>query len=93
MYSDDFECLNRQSGRGDNSDSDDYTSRTRKVLIENNIAVLVEKPLAANVEQGREIVEIANKKNAVVAVGHSERCNPVVQAIKKTRYRAEIYRS
>ena len=54
-----------------------------KVLIENNIAVLVEKPLAANVEQGREIVEIAGKKGTVVAVGHSERCNPVVQAIKR----------
>ena len=54
-----------------------------KVCIENNIAVLIEKPLAANVEQGREIVELAKKKNSVVAVGHSERCNPVVQAIKR----------
>ncbi len=54
-----------------------------KVLIQNNIAVLIEKPLAANVEQGREIVDLAKKKNAVVAVGHSERCNPVVQAIKR----------
>ncbi|MBN1974136.1 MAG: Gfo/Idh/MocA family oxidoreductase [Sedimentisphaerales bacterium] len=54
-----------------------------KVFIENNIAVLIEKPLAANVEQGREIVELSKRKNAVVAVGHSERCNPVVQAIKR----------
>ena len=54
-----------------------------KAFIENNIAVLIEKPLAANVEEGREIVELAKKKDAVVAVGHSERCNPVVQAIKR----------
>jgi predicted dehydrogenase len=54
-----------------------------KLLIENNIAVLIEKPLAANIEQARAIVELAKSKNVVAAVGHSERCNPVVQAIKR----------
>lgn len=54
-----------------------------KVFIENNIAVMIEKPLAANVGQAREIVELAKKHNTVVAVGHSERCNPVVQAMKR----------
>ncbi|RKY21847.1 MAG: hypothetical protein DRP62_07735 [Planctomycetota bacterium] len=54
-----------------------------KVFIENNIAVMIEKPLAADVEQCRGIVELAKKRNCVAAVGHSERCNPVVQAIKR----------
>ena len=54
-----------------------------KIFIENNIAVMIEKPLAADVRQGRKIVELAKKNNNVVAVGHSERCNPVVQAIKR----------
>ena len=54
-----------------------------KLFIQNNIAVLIEKPLAVNVEQGKEIVELASTKDTVVAVGHSERCNPVVQAIKR----------
>ena len=54
-----------------------------KIFIENNIAVMIEKPLAADVRQGRKIVELAKKNNTVVAVGHSERCNPVVQAIKR----------
>jgi predicted dehydrogenase len=54
-----------------------------KLFIENNIAVLIEKPLAENIEQGRKIVELAKSKNLVAAVGHSERCNPVVQAIKR----------
>ncbi len=54
-----------------------------KFFIENNIAVMIEKPLALNVEQGKEIVELAQKKNVVAAVGHSERCNPVVQAMKR----------
>jgi predicted dehydrogenase len=44
---------------------------------------MIEKPLAANVEEAKEIVELANKHNCPVAVGHSERCNPVVQAIKR----------
>ena len=54
-----------------------------KIFIENNIAVMIEKPLAVDVEEGRKIVELAKKKNSLVAVGHSERCNPVVQAMKR----------
>ena len=54
-----------------------------EVFIKNNIAVLVEKPLAATVKEGRKIVDLANKKNSVVAVGHSERCNPVAQVLKR----------
>jgi len=54
-----------------------------KKFIENNIAVLIEKPLAASVEQAESIVRMAKEKNVVAAVGHSERCNPVVQAMKR----------
>jgi predicted dehydrogenase len=54
-----------------------------KGFIENNIAVMIEKPLAASVAQAREIVDLAKKHNTIVAVGHSERCNPVVQAMKR----------
>jgi predicted dehydrogenase len=54
-----------------------------KIFIKNGIAVLIEKPLAANVREGRKIVSLARRSNSVVAVGHSERCNPVVQAMKR----------
>jgi predicted dehydrogenase len=54
-----------------------------KTFIKKKIAVLIEKPLAANVREGKKIVALARKNNGVVAVGHSERCNPVVQAIKR----------
>ena len=54
-----------------------------EIFLKNNIAVLIEKPLAANVEEGEKIVELAKETDTVVAVGHSERCNPVVQAIKR----------
>ncbi len=54
-----------------------------KVFIKNNISVMIEKPLAANVKEGRKIVSLAKKNNCLVAVGHSERCNPVSQALKR----------
>ena len=54
-----------------------------KLFIENNISVMIEKPLAVTVEQARQIVELAEANDVVVGVGHSERCNPVVQAMKR----------
>lgn len=54
-----------------------------KLFIEQRIPVLIEKPLASSVEEGRQIVRLAKQYNTVVAVGHSERCNPVVQAMKR----------
>ena len=54
-----------------------------KLFIENGVAVMIEKPLAADSAQGMQIVELAKKYNCIAAVGHSERCNPVVQAMKR----------
>ncbi|MBM4103181.1 MAG: Gfo/Idh/MocA family oxidoreductase [Planctomycetes bacterium] len=56
-----------------------------ELFISKRIPVLIEKPLASSVEEGRRIVELSKKYNAVVAVGHSERCNPVVQAMKRLK--------
>jgi predicted dehydrogenase len=54
-----------------------------EIFIKSGIAVMIEKPLAADVAEGRKIVSLAKENNCVVAVGHSERCNPVVQAMKR----------
>jgi predicted dehydrogenase len=54
-----------------------------KLFIENNVPVMIEKPLAVDVKESKKIVRLAKKKNVVVGVGHSERCNPVVQAMKR----------
>jgi len=56
-----------------------------KLFIENSVAVMIEKPLATDVGQAQHIVELAKKHGVVAAVGHSERCNPVVQAMKRLR--------
>ena len=46
--------------------------------IQRNIAVLVEKPLAATPEQADEIVHAAYRTGVPVQVGHVERFNPAV---------------
>ena len=54
-----------------------------ELFLRHRIPVLIEKPLAPNVKEGRRIVSLARRFDTVVAVGHSERCNPVAQAIKR----------
>lgn len=54
-----------------------------RIFLKKRIPVLIEKPLAASAREGRKIVSMAKRYNTVVAVGHSERCNPVAQAIKR----------
>jgi len=44
-----------------------------KIFIKHKKAVLIEKPLAADVKEGKKIVALARKTDSVVAVGHSER--------------------
>jgi hypothetical protein len=54
------------------------------LLLSHRIPVLIEKPLAASAAEGRKIdCRWPPRFDTVVAVGHSERCNPVVQAMKR----------
>ena len=50
--------------------------------IERGIHVLIEKPIASNVEEGRDIIAAARRAGVTLMVGHVERFNPAVQAIK-----------
>jgi predicted dehydrogenase len=67
-----------------------YHRDLAKIFIENGIAVMIEKPIAASVEEAQEIVDLAKKHNVVAAVGHSERCNPAVQAMKRLNIEAKF---
>lgn len=51
--------------------------------IARNIHVLVEKPIASSVEEGREIVAAAARTGVTLMVGHVERFNPAVAAVKQ----------
>jgi predicted dehydrogenase len=50
--------------------------------IARGVHVLVEKPIAPSVEEGRTIIAAARRARVVLMVGHVERFNPTVQAIK-----------
>jgi predicted dehydrogenase len=50
--------------------------------IARGLHVLVEKPVASNVAEGREIIAAAKKAGVTLMVGHVERFNPAVKAIK-----------
>src|SRR5690242_12723121 len=51
--------------------------------IARRIHLLVEKPIASSVEEGRQIVEAAQRAGVTLMVGHVERFNPAVTAIKQ----------
>jgi len=44
--------------------------------------VLVEKPIAATIEEGKRLIELAEKQNKQLMVGHIIRFNPAMQALK-----------
>ncbi len=58
--------------------------------IAREIHVLVEKPIASSVEEGHEIVNAAKKAGVTLMVGHVERFNPAVAAIKQAIKDEEI---
>lgn len=52
-------------------------------VIEAGIPLLVEKPLAATVAEARSVVDAAKKAGVTLAVGHIERHNPAISAVKR----------
>jgi predicted dehydrogenase len=50
--------------------------------IDRGVHVLVEKPIASSVEEGRAIITAARRMGVNLMVGHVERFNPAVEAIK-----------
>ncbi|NBC10872.1 MAG: Gfo/Idh/MocA family oxidoreductase [Planctomycetes bacterium] len=50
-------------------------------FLERGIACLIEKPLAANVAEAKQIADLAEQHHAVLQVGHTERFNPAVRAV------------
>ena len=50
--------------------------------IARGVHVLVEKPIASTVEEGHDIIAAARRAGVTLMVGHVERFNPAVEAIK-----------
>ena len=56
-----------------------------EALVPRGVACLIEKPLADSSQAGRAIVALAEEHGVTVAVGHTERFNPVVSAMTVDR--------
>ncbi|RPI52271.1 MAG: gfo/Idh/MocA family oxidoreductase [Acidobacteria bacterium] len=51
-------------------------------FLQRGTAVLVEKPLARDVREARQMIDAAAASGAVFGVGHTERYNPAVAAVR-----------
>lgn len=61
-------------------------------LIERGIHVLVEKPFTLTMEEGHSLIEQASARGVVLGVGHIERFNPAVIALKERLDQGELGR-
>lgn len=69
------------------------TTLHRDVAVEflrRGIACMIEKPLAATLEEADELVDLARRSGAVLQVGHIERFNPVVLELEKQRFQPKF---
>jgi predicted dehydrogenase len=51
-------------------------------FLEAGVAVLVEKPIAGSLEEADLLIEAARRSGSLLVVGHTERFNPAVQALR-----------
>jgi predicted dehydrogenase len=56
-------------------------------FLRRGIACLIEKPLAGDVEEAKQIVGWSREHNAVLQVGHIERFNPAIRAMQRLEIR------
>ena len=60
--------------------------------IQRGVAVLVEKPIAASLEEGRAMAQAARAAGVPLMVGHVERFNPAVMELKRRLLAGELGR-
>lgn len=53
-----------------------------KSALENSIHCFIEKPITATFDQAKEIINLAESKRLIVKVGHVERFNPALLALR-----------
>jgi len=69
------------------------TSLHKKIAVDAasaKINMLIEKPIADTVESAKEIINKAAENRAKLMIGHIERFNPIIPAIKKSIENTEV---
>jgi len=54
-----------------------------RFFLENNVDVLIEKPMTESLDQADALIEISDSRKLIMQVGHLERFNPAVVALGK----------
>ncbi|MBP1466829.1 Gfo/Idh/MocA family oxidoreductase [Candidatus Chloroploca sp. M-50] len=57
--------------------------RVAAEVIDYGVSVLIEKPIAATVEEGYALVDAARRRGVTLTVGHIERFNPAIISLKQ----------
>jgi len=60
----------------------DLHHRVGTMAIHHGANVLIEKPIAATVADGNQLIQLASERGVRLGVGHVERFNPVIGAMK-----------
>jgi len=60
-------------------------------LLNAGVHVLIEKPLARTVEEAERINRVAEERDLIVMVGHTERFNPAVRALAAVVHRPRFF--
>lgn len=61
-------------------------------IIDRGIPLLIEKPIAFTLEEGQSIIKAAKDKNVKLMIGHIERFNPAIIALKEMIAQEELGR-
>lgn len=59
-----------------------YHHRVAKMFLEHGVHILIEKPITVTLEQADELIDLASSNGLILQVGHIERFNPAVLAVK-----------
>ena len=51
-------------------------------FLQHDVDVLIEKPMTSTLEQADELIELAESRRRILQIGHLERFNPAVMALK-----------
>jgi predicted dehydrogenase len=70
----------------------EFHYQTTKTLLEMGCNVLVEKPIAATLEEAYALRDLASQQGCVLTVGHIERFNPAIIDLKRRLESGELGR-
>jgi UDP-N-acetylglucosamine 3-dehydrogenase len=61
-------------------------------IIDRGIPLLIEKPIAFTIAEGREIINAAKQKGVKLMIGHIERFNPAIMSVRQLIAEGELGR-